>query len=167
MIDQRDRVMESALHNSDLSALNPVEEKASDLNVNTLDHKGRVYSTGKRKTAVARVWLKPGGRGIFRVNGRPVQEVFPGLRFENVLKSPFHHANRVDMYDVECTTSGGGVAAQVEAVRHGISVALQRYEPGVRSILKSLGFLTLDARRVERKKPGLRKARRKRQFSKR
>ena len=140
---------------------------SASFNPDVLDAKGRVYATGKRKTAIARVWLKPSGRGLFLVNGRSFEKVFPGARFANVLNVPFDSTKRLGAYDVVCTTSGGGVSAQVQAVRHGISVALQKYEPGLRPILKSLGLLTRDARCVERKKPGLRKARRKPQFSKR
>jgi small subunit ribosomal protein S9 len=141
-------------------------EKMS-VNPDVLDAKGRVYSTGKRKTAVARVWLKPKGHGAFYVNGRPAGDVFPGARFASILYRAFRVSHRMEQYDVMCTARGGGVSAQVQAVCHGVSVALQKYEPGLRSVLKPLGLLTRDARRVERKKPGLRKARRKTQFSKR
>jgi small subunit ribosomal protein S9 len=135
--------------------------------MSVLDKKGRVYATGKRKTAVARVWIKPNGVGKFIVNGRAGKEFFPGLRLANTLNRPFDAVGRAGAYDVMCTTAGGGVSAQAQAVCHGISKALQSYEPELRSTLKSLGLLTRDARRVERKKPGLRKARRKPQFSKR
>ena len=151
----------------DLSLAERNEEGSASVNLDVLDKKGRIYATGKRKTAVARVWLKPSGRGLFLVNGHSFEEVFPGARFASVLNVPFDSTKRLGLYDVICTTSGGGVSAQVQAVRHGISVALQKYEPGLRPVLKSLGLLTRDARRVERKKPGLRKARRKPQFSKR
>ena len=137
------------------------------VNPDVLDAKGRVYATGKRKTAVARVWLKPKGHGAFYVNGRPAGDVFPGARFASILYRAFRASHRMEQYDVMCTAQGGGVSAQVQAVCHGVSVALQKYEPGLRSVLKPLGLLTRDARRVERKKPGLRKARRKTQFSKR
>jgi small subunit ribosomal protein S9 len=143
------------------------EKQSSAVNTDVLDSKGRVYATGKRKTAKARVWLKPSGKGHFLINGSSSEKVFSSPRLASILRKPFESADRSDLYDVICTTKGGGFSAQAQAVVHGISVALQLYEPGLRPVLKSLGLLTRDARRVERKKPGLRKARRKRQFSKR
>jgi small subunit ribosomal protein S9 len=131
-----------------------------------LDAHGRAYATGKRKNAVARVWLKP-GTGRVTVNGRdsPVYFARPVLRM--IIAQPFQVANRTGQFDVFCTVIGGGLSGQAGAVRHGISRALTHYEPGLRPVLKSVGFLTRDSRVVERKKYGKAKARRSFQFSKR
>jgi small subunit ribosomal protein S9 len=131
-----------------------------------LDELGRSYATGKRKNAVARVWLKP-GNGRIDVNGResPVYFARPVLRM--LINQPLVAANRLGQFDVWCTVKGGGLSGQAGAVRHGISQALTRYEPGLRPLLKSQGFLTRDSRVVERKKYGKAKARRSFQFSKR
>nr|WP_236865825.1 30S ribosomal protein S9 [Candidatus Hydrogenosomobacter endosymbioticus] len=125
-----------------------------------------MYATGKRKSAVARVWVKP-GRGSFMVNGKRDFEYFgrEALRFH--IHRPFQQTDREGKYDVWCTVRGSGLSGQAGAVRHGISVALQLLEPSLRPALKSVGLLTRDSRRVERKKYGLRGARRKPQFSKR
>ena len=131
-----------------------------------LDAQGRAYATGRRKDAVARVWLKP-GTGKITVNGRD-QEVFfarPTLRL--IINQPFQITDRVDQYDVVCTVAGGGLSGQAGAVKHGISQALTKYEPALRSTVKQAGFLTRDSRTVERKKYGKAKARRSFQFSKR
>jgi small subunit ribosomal protein S9 len=131
-----------------------------------LDAQGRAYATGKRKNAVARVWIKP-GTGRVTVNGRdsPVYFARPVLRM--LLNQPFAIANRMGQYDVVCTVVGGGLSGQAGAVRHGISRALTFYEPELRPTLKAQGFLTRDSRVVERKKYGKAKARRSFQFSKR
>jgi len=131
-----------------------------------LDAQGRAYATGKRKNAVARVWIKP-GTGKITVNGRdsPIYFARPVLRM--LLNQPFSVVNRLGQYDVICTVVGGGLSGQAGAVRHGISKALLNYEPGLRPALKSQGFLTRDSRVVERKKYGKAKARRSFQFSKR
>jgi small subunit ribosomal protein S9 len=131
-----------------------------------LDAQGRAYATGRRKDAVARVWLKP-GTGKVTVNGRD-QEVFfarPTLRL--IIAQPFQITDRVGQYDVVCTVAGGGLSGQAGAVKHGISQALSKFEPLLRSTVKAAGFLTRDSRVVERKKYGRAKARRSFQFSKR
>jgi len=130
------------------------------------DAQGRSYATGKRKNAVARVWIKPGS-GKMVINGResPVYFARPVLRM--LLDQPFQTANRANQFDVWCTVVGGGLSGQAGAVRHGISKALTYYEPGLRPVLKAGGFLTRDSRVVERKKYGKAKARRSFQFSKR
>ncbi len=134
--------------------------------VQKIDSLGRAYATGKRKNAIARVWIKPGA-GKATINGRdlPVYFARPVLRM--ILNQPFHVVNREAQYDVICTVSGGGLSGQAGAVRHGISKALTYYEPALRPLLKKEGFLTRDARVVERKKYGHKKARRSFQFSKR
>jgi small subunit ribosomal protein S9 len=131
-----------------------------------VDAQGRSYATGKRKNAVARVWIKP-GTGKITVNGRdsPVYFARPVLRM--LMNQPFIIANRLGQFDVVCTVVGGGLSGQAGAVRHGISRALTFFEPELRPVLKSGGFLTRDSRVVERKKYGKAKARRSFQFSKR
>ncbi len=131
-----------------------------------VDAQGRSYATGKRKDAVARVWIKPGS-GRLQVNGREFETYFARPVLRMVIGQPFEAANRKDQYDVICTVKGGGLSGQAGAVRHGISKALTLSEPSLRPVLKQGGFLTRDARVVERKKYGKRKARRSFQFSKR
>ncbi|MGF1610555.1 MAG: 30S ribosomal protein S9 [Kiloniellales bacterium] len=131
-----------------------------------LDAQGRSYATGKRKDAVARVWLKPGS-GRMTVNGRELEIYFARPVLRMVINQPFAAVSRVNQYDVFCTVTGGGLSGQAGAVRHGISKALTRFEPTLRPVLKQGGFLTRDPRVVERKKYGKRKARRSFQFSKR
>jgi small subunit ribosomal protein S9 len=130
------------------------------------DEFGRSYATGKRKNAVARVWIKP-GNGKIEINGRdsPVYFARPVLRM--LLNQPFVVTDRLGQFDVWCTVTGGGLSGQAGAVRHGISRALTFYEPGLRPVLKHGGFLTRDSRVVERKKYGKHKARRRPQYSKR
>lgn len=131
-----------------------------------IDSSGRAYATGKRKNAIARVWIKPGAGRII-VNGRDVETYFARPVLRMIINQPFETAQRKDQYDVMCTVVGGGLSGQAGAVRHGISRALLNYEPGLRGVLKTGGFLTRDARVVERKKYGKAKARRSFQFSKR
>ena len=147
------------------AAATPTPATAQDGKPN-LDAKGRAYATGKRKNAVARVWLKP-GTGKITVNGRdsPIYFARPVLRM--LLNQPFVVVNRLGQFDVVCSVVGGGLSGQAGAVRHGISKALLNYEPGLRPALKAQGFLTRDSRVVERKKYGKAKARRSFQFSKR
>ncbi len=130
------------------------------------DALGRSYATGKRKDAVARVWVKPGS-GRITINGRDQATYFARPVLRMIIGQPFSVANRNDQFDVVCTVKGGGLSGQAGAVRHGISKALTHYEPELRAVLKKGGFLTRDARVVERKKYGKRKARRSFQFSKR
>jgi len=130
------------------------------------DEFGRSYATGKRKDAVARVWIKA-GTGKITVNGRDVLEYFQRPVLRMMINQPFSVADREGQFDVVCTVKGGGLSGQAGAVRHGISVALNLFEPGLRPVLKKNGFLTRDSRTVERKKYGKAKARRSFQFSKR
>ncbi len=131
-----------------------------------VDKQGRAYATGKRKNAVARVWIKP-GKGSVTVNGRDWNTYFARPVLRMIIDQPFLVADRREAYDVVCTVVGGGLSGQAGAVRHGISKALTYYEPELRGVLKHSGFLTRDARVVERKKYGRSKARRSFQFSKR
>ena len=131
-----------------------------------LDKQGRAYATGRRKDAVARVWLKPGSGKII-VNGRDQTVYFARPTLRLIINQVFDITERRDQYDVIATVKGGGLSGQAGAVRHGISTALTRYEPLLRTTVKRAGFLTRDPRVVERKKYGRAKARRSFQFSKR
>ena len=131
-----------------------------------IDALGRAYATGKRKNAIARVWLKR-GPGQITVNGRKEENYFARPVLRMIIGQPFDAADRNGQYDIWCTVSGGGLSGQAGALRHGISRALLRFEPELRPVLKKGGFLTRDSRVVERKKYGKRKARRSFQFSKR
>ena len=130
------------------------------------DALGRSYATGKRKDAVARVWIKP-GTGKVTVNGKEINVYFARPVLQMILRQPFQVANVEGQFDVMATVAGGGLSGQAGAVKHGISKALQLYDPSLRSALKAAGFLTRDSRVVERKKYGKAKARRSFQFSKR
>ncbi|BAE52360.1 30S ribosomal protein S9 [Paramagnetospirillum magneticum] len=149
---------------ADLQAASPVQ--AQPVHVRKVDAQGRAYATGKRKNAVARVWIKPGSGKII-VNGRelPVYFARPVLRM--IINQPFEAARVEGQFDVNCTVTGGGLSGQAGALRHGISRALTYFDPGHRPALKAGGFLTRDPRVVERKKYGKHKARRSTQFSKR
>ena len=150
----------------ELSTLKPAPTPLPPKYVQKLDKQGRAYATGKRKDAVARVWVKMGG-GKIVINDRPVETYFARPVLRMLIQQPLVAANRQGQYDVVCSVSGGGLSGQAGAVRHGLSMALMRYEPDLRSILKRGGFLTRDPRVVERKKYGRAKARRSFQFSKR
>ena len=130
------------------------------------DELGRAYATGKRKDAVARVWIKPGS-GKVSVNGKDQDAYFARPVLRLILRQPMQIAGVEGEFDVVATVKGGGLTGQAGAVKHGISKALQLYEPSLRGALKAAGFLTRDSRVVERKKYGKRKARRSFQFSKR
>ncbi|MBU2934974.1 MULTISPECIES: 30S ribosomal protein S9 [Pacificibacter] len=130
------------------------------------DALGRAYATGKRKDAVARVWIKAGS-GKVVVNGKDQDKYFARPVLQMILRQPFTVAGVEGEFDVFATVKGGGLSGQAGAVKHGISKALQLYTPELRGALKAAGFLTRDSRVVERKKFGKRKARRSFQFSKR
>ncbi|MGE0765943.1 MAG: 30S ribosomal protein S9 [Hyphomicrobiaceae bacterium] len=151
---------------SDLQGEVVAAEPSAPVHVQKLDAYGRAYATGKRKNAVARVWLKPGA-GKITVNGKEFAAYFARPVLQMILKQPLVTANRLDQFDVTATVAGGGLSGQAGAVRHGLSKALTYYEPGLRGALKQGGFLTRDSRVVERKKYGRMKARRSFQFSKR
>ena len=144
----------------------PAAPHEAPLHLQKLDKLGRAYATGKRKNAVARVWIKP-GRGQATVNGRALDVYFARPVLRMILNQPLAVANRLTQYDLTISVVGGGLSGQAGAVRHGIAKALTNYEPELRPILKKEGFLTRDARVVERKKYGHKKARRSFQFSKR
>jgi len=150
----------------DLSTLKPAAAPAPPKYVQKLDKQGRAYATGKRKDAVARVWIKP-GPGKLVINERAVEIYFARPVLRMLIQQPLVASNRHGQYDITCTVSGGGLSGQAGAVRHAISKALTQYEPDLRGVLKRGGFLTRDPRVVERKKYGRAKARRSFQFSKR
>ena len=155
----------------DMAALGALKDGAAETQAATpaepqIDSLGRSYATGRRKDASARVWVKR-GTGKMSVNGRDVAEYFARPVLQMLLAQPFETAGRTGEFDVIATVKGGGLSGQAGAVRHGISHALIRFEPGLRPALKAGGFLTRDSRVVERKKYGRRKARRSFQFSKR
>jgi small subunit ribosomal protein S9 len=124
------------------------------------------YGTGRRKTAVARVFIRP-GKGAITVNGRPVDEFFSRETGRMVVRQPLEVTKTTASFDIVVNVDGGGESGQAGAVRHGITRALIQYDSALKSVLKKAGLVTRDARAVERKKVGLHKARRRKQYSKR
>jgi small subunit ribosomal protein S9 len=124
------------------------------------------YGTGRRKSAVARVFIKP-GKGEFQVNGKPVDQFFGRETGRMVVRQPLELTKNLSTFDILVNVYGGGESGQAGAVRHGISRALIEYDAGLKSALSAAGLVTRDAREVERKKVGLHKARRRKQYSKR
>ena len=127
----------------------------------------KVYATGRRKSSIAKVWLTP-GTGKITINGLSIDAWLGGLEAKKLrVKQPLSLTKQDTSVDIVATTLGGGFGGQSDALRHGISRALVRFNPELKAILKPEGMMTRDSRTVERKKPGKRKARRSRQFSKR
>ena len=124
------------------------------------------YATGRRKSSSARVFMRPGS-GEIKVNGRPIEKFFGRLTAIMIVKQPLQLVEMQDKFDFHITVSGGGGTGQSGAIRHGITRALMVYDESLRPALRKAGFVTRDSREVERKKVGLRKARRATQFSKR
>ena len=133
--------------------------------INT-DNKQRVYATGKRKNSIARVWLKLGS-GSISVNGKSLDKYFARPVLQMIVNQPLNVVDGEGGYEIMATVKGGGLSGQAGALRHGISKALSLYDSSLRPSLKKAGYITRDSRVVERKKPGLAKARRSYQFSKR
>ncbi|MBV8849496.1 MAG: 30S ribosomal protein S9 [Methylobacteriaceae bacterium] len=156
----------SSLQDLKSSGAAPAAAPEAPRYVQKLDKQGRAYATGKRKDAVARVWIKPGS-GKIVVNTKPVEVYFARPVLRMILQQPLAVAQRHGQYDLTVSVAGGGLSGQAGAVRHGLAKALTNYEPDLRPALKREGFLTRDARVVERKKYGKKKARRSFQFSKR
>ena len=150
----------------DLKGAGASPQAEAPVHVQKLDKLGRAYATGKRKDAVARVWIKPGS-GKIEVNGKSFETYFARPVLRMILQQPLGITSRVGQYDLLVNVCGGGLSGQAGAVRHGLSKALTYYEPELRTVLKKEGFLTRDSRVVERKKYGKKKARRSFQFSKR
>ena len=124
------------------------------------------YGTGRRKSAVARVFMKRGS-GAIVVNGKPVDEFFSRVTGRMIVRQPLELVEQTTGFDILVNVSGGGESGQAGAVRHGLTRALIEYDAALKSVLSKAGFVTRDAREVERKKVGLHKARRRKQFSKR
>jgi small subunit ribosomal protein S9 len=145
-----------------------VEEQAAPVPRSTIDlaADARYKATGKRKTAIARVVVKPGS-GAYKINGRTLEEFFPRQTLQRNARLPLETVGYDTRMDVVARITGGGVSSQADALRHGISRALVEADPNLRTELKRRGFLTRDAREKERKKAGLKKARKRPQFSKR
>ena len=150
----------------DLGSVVAPSAPEAPVHVQKLDAHGRAYATGKRKDAIARVWIRP-GTGKITVNKKDYVDYFARPVLQMILRQPIFLTNRDGQYDIDATVSGGGLSGQAGALRHGISKALTYYEPELRGVLKKGGFLTRDSRTVERKKYGRAKARRSFQFSKR
>jgi len=124
------------------------------------------YGTGRRKTSTARVFVRP-GKGDITVNNRPLDRFFGRQTARMIVRQPLELTNLVENFDVNVTVTGGGTTGQAGAIRHGLTRALLQYDESLRGGLRKAGFVTRDAREVERKKVGLRKARRATQYSKR
>ena len=150
----------------DLGALKGSEPAPAPVHTQKLDAHGRAYATGKRKNAVARVWIKPGS-GRFLVNRRPFEDFFPRETLRMIILQPLQVTNTAGQFDVIIRVGGGGPTGQAGAVRHGLSRALTRFDENLRSPLKKAGLLTRDPRMKERKKYGQPGARQKFQYSKR
>jgi small subunit ribosomal protein S9 len=124
------------------------------------------YGTGRRKSSTARVYLRP-GKGVITINKRPIDVFFGRKTARMIVRQPLEVANLEGNFDISVSVSGGGTTGQAGAIRHGLTRALLAYDENLRSPLRQAGYVTRDAREVERKKVGLRKARRAKQFSKR
>ncbi|PPR77988.1 MAG: 30S ribosomal protein S9 [Alphaproteobacteria bacterium MarineAlpha2_Bin1] len=167
-MDEQNKSNLQTLKQSIEGASSNTDTQITDENIRTpkIDQLGRSYATGKRKNAVARVWVK-NGTGKIIINGKSIDTYFARPVLRMIINQPFSITERVESFDVNCTVSGGGLSGQAGAVRHGISKALTLFDPSLRPILKKEGCLTRDSRVVERKKYGKAKARRSYQFSKR
>lgn len=142
------------------------EQEIQEARTPKLDKLGRAYGTGRRKDATARVWIKRGS-GKITVNGRSLENYFARPVLRMIINQPFVVLASEGKFDILVTVVGGGLSGQAGAVRHGISRALDAYDPSFRPALRKAGFMTRDSRVVERKKYGKAKARRSFQFSKR
>ena len=156
--------MSADKQNNEIAKSEPIELEAS--NTPNVDKLGRAYATGRRKTSVSRVWVKYGKNQII-VNGKKSTDYFKRKILNTILEEPIEKTDNLEKLEIFSTVVGGGLSGQAGAIRHGISRALVNLDPNLRKKLKNLGFLTRDARKVERKKFGRHKARRSPQFSKR
>lgn len=156
--------MSAETHDNKKVQSKPIELEAS--NSPKVDKLGRAYATGRRKTSVSRVWVKYGKNQII-VNGKKSSDYFKRKILNTILEEPIEKTDNLEKLEIFSTVVGGGLSGQAGAIRHGISRALVNLDPNLRKKLKNLGFLTRDARKVERKKFGRHKARRSPQFSKR
>lgn len=158
--------LKGAVEGTEASDAGAAEKVSKVIKEPKVDEHGRAYATGRRKDAVARVWIKAGS-GKVQVNGKDQGDYFSRQTHRLILNQPFLVVDRVGKFDVICTVKGGGLSGQAGAVRHGISRALENFEPDLRSPLKKAGMMTRDDRIVERKKVGKHKARRTKQWAKR
>ena len=133
---------------------------------NTIEASQKTYATGRRKTSVARVWITQ-GKGEFVVNDKSSDKYFARKGSTTVINKPFSVTKTEGLYNVMCTVKGGGLSAQAGAIIHGLSRAISKVDESFKTVLRKAGLLTRDSREVERKKPGLKKARKAFQFSKR
>ena len=156
---------ESQAQTAEIDHDEPIAEPISSVAID-LASGARYRATGKRKTAIARVTLRP-GTGTYLVNGRTLEEHFPRTTLQRNIRQPLETVGYEDRMDVVARLHGGGISAQAGALRHGVSRALLEADPNLRGELKRRGFLTRDSRAKERKKAGLKKARKRPQFSKR
>lgn len=156
---------ESQAQTAEIDQDEPIAEPISSVAID-LASGARYRATGKRKTAIARVTLRP-GTGTYLVNGRTLEEHFPRTTLQRNIRQPLETVGYEDRMDVVARLHGGGISAQAGALRHGVSRALLEADPNLRGELKRRGFLTRDSRAKERKKAGLKKARKRPQFSKR
>ncbi len=167
---EKDKQMELKENNDEIKNFEGLSSENTDNEVilpeKQVDELGRSYATGKRKDAVARVWIKQGS-GNISINGKSSNDYFARPVLRMLINQPLVASDRKEQLDITCSVTGGGLSGQAGAVRHGISKALVLFEPELKKTLKSGGFLTRDSRVVERKKYGRRKARRSFQFSKR
>jgi small subunit ribosomal protein S9 len=124
------------------------------------------YGTGRRKTSTARVFMQP-GKGSITINDRPLDTFFGRKTAQMIVRQPLELMQLTDAFNIKVTVKGGGTTGQAGAIRHGLTRALMQYDESLRPALRKAGFVTRDAREVERKKVGLRKARRAKQYSKR
>ena len=143
-----------------------IEIAVDQVEPSNLDVKQRAYATGKRKNSIARVWIKRGSGSIL-VNGKSLDKYFARPVLQMIVNQPLNVIDNEGGYEIIATVKGGGLSGQAGAIRHGISKALSIYDSSLRPALKKVGYITRDSRVVERKKPGLAKARRSYQFSKR
>ena len=167
---EKDKQMELEENNDEIKSFEDLNSEKTNnemiLPEKQIDDLGRSYATGKRKDAVARVWVRQGS-GNISINGKSSNDYFARPVLRMLINQPLIASDRKEQLDITCSVTGGGLSGQAGAVRHGISKALVLFEPELKKILKSGGFLTRDSRVVERKKYGRRKARRSFQFSKR
>ena len=141
-------------------------KKAVSEKISKKSGKNTTYATGKRKNAIAKVWISE-GNGTFIINGKPANEYLKRAILDVIINQPFQKTETEGKFDINCTVLGGGLSGQAGAIKHAISIALQLLNPQLRGVLKSAGFLTRDSRIVERKKAGLKKARKGQVYQKR
>ena len=149
-----------------MSQLQDSVEATTPIKAVKIDAHGRAYGTGRRKSSVAKVWIKP-GKGSVIINKRSFEDYFPRASHRISITQPLAETKKLGQFDIICSVNGGGQTGQAGAIRHGLSRALDNFIPELHTLLSKSGFLTRDSRTVERKKYGQKKARKRFQFSKR